>query len=112
MKLALAAACLVANLSLATVALADGQTIATLQAPVAKPSQFVVNNALWNCSGTSCVSNSAQDMYFGPGECHSIGLKAHVAVVDFKSDAKTLQPASLDQCNAGLAPKTSVASAH
>jgi hypothetical protein len=109
MKLAFGAACFAASLSLATVALAD-TTVATLSQPVAKPTQFVVNSAIWDCSGTTCVADNAQSMYFGPGECRSVALKAHVAVTDFKSDAKTLQPALLDQCNAGLAPKSITAS--
>jgi hypothetical protein len=109
MKLALAAACLVANLSLATVALADGAT-ATLAQPVAKQTEFVLNGALWTCNGSTCESQSVPDMYFGPGECHSVALKAHAPVADFKSSAKTLQPASLEQCNKGVAATSVTAS--
>jgi hypothetical protein len=109
MKLAIAVACLAASLSLATLAHAD-PTVATLQQPVAKPTQFIVNSAIWDCSGSTCTADNAQDMYFGPGECHAVALKAHVAVADFKSTAKTLQPGSLDQCNAGVAPKAVTAS--
>jgi hypothetical protein len=110
MKLVIAVACLAASLSLATHALADGRTTATLQQPLAKPTQFIVNNAIWDCSGATCVADNAHDMYFGPGECHSIALKTHVAVADFKSTAKTLEQASLDQCNQGVAPKSMTAS--
>jgi hypothetical protein len=111
MKLALALACLIASLSLATHALAD--TTATLQQPVAKPSQFIVDHALWDCSGTTCVSSGVEEMYFGAQECHSVAKNAGVAVADFKtSDTHTLKTADLDKCNAGLAPKTSVATAH
>ncbi|HEY1751471.1 MAG TPA: hypothetical protein VGG29_09410 [Caulobacteraceae bacterium] len=110
MKLVIAVACLAASLSLASHALADGRTVATLQQPLAKPTQFIVNNAVWDCSGTTCVADNGHDMYFGPGECHSIAKKAGVAVADFKSTEKTLQPASLDQCNQGVAPKSITAS--
>lgn len=111
MKLAIALACLIASLSLATHSFAD--TTATLQQPVAKPSQFVVDHALWDCSGTTCVSANVDAMYFGAQECRSVAKNAGVAVSDFKtSTAKTLQTADLDKCNAGLAPKTSVATAH
>jgi len=110
MKLAIALACLAASLSLATHSLAG--TVATLQQPLAKPSQFVLNGALWDCKDTTCVSANVDDMYFGPDECHSIAKKAHVAVADFKtSTARALQTAELDKCNTGVAPKTSVANA-
>jgi hypothetical protein len=111
MKLAIALACLIASLSLATHSFAD--TTATLQQPVAKPTQFIVDHALWDCAGTACVSSGVEAMYFGAQECHSVAKNAGVAVADFKtSTAKTLKSAELDKCNAGLAPKTSVATAH
>jgi hypothetical protein len=110
MKLVIAVACLAASLSLATHALADGRTVVTLQQPVAKHTQFVVNNAIWDCDQTSCVSANAHDMYFGASECHDVARHAGVAVADFKSDSKALQPASLDRCNTGLEPKTTTAS--
>lgn len=111
MKLVIALACLIASLSLATHSFAD--TTATLQQPVAKPTQFIVDHALWDCSGTTCVSGGVEAMYFGAQECHSVAKNAGVAVADFKtSTAKTLKTAELDKCNAGLAPKTSVAAAH
>jgi hypothetical protein len=112
MKLAIALACLIASLSLATHALAD--TTATLQQPVAKPTQFIVDHALWDCSGTTCVSSGVEEMYFGAQECHAVAKNAGVAVADFKASAPghTLRTAELDKCNAGLAPKTSVAAAH
>ena len=111
MKLALALACLIASLSLATHSLAD--TTAALQQPVAKPSQFIVDHAMWDCSGTTCVSSGVEEMYFGAQECHSVAKNAGVAVADFKtSNTRTLKSAELDKCNAGLAPKTSVATAH
>lgn len=111
MKLAIALACLIASLSLATHSIAG--TVATLQQPVAKPVQFVANGALWNCKDNTCVAGSVDDMYFGPGECHTVAKHAGVAVSDFKTtSARTLETKDLDQCNAGLAPKTSVATAH
>jgi hypothetical protein len=110
MKLAIALACLIASLSLATHALAD--TTATLQQPVAKPTQFIVDHALWDCKDTTCVSAGVEEMYFGAQECHAVAKNAGVAVADFKASTHTLQTAELDKCNAGLAPKTSVAAAH
>jgi len=108
MKLAIALACLIASLSLASHTFAG--TIATLEQPVAKPVQFVANGALWNCKDNTCVAGSVDDMYFGPAECRTIAKRAGVAVSEFKTSTdKTLQAKELDQCNAGLAPKTSVA---
>ena len=111
MKLVIALACLIASLSLATHSFAD--TTATLQQPVAKPTQFIVDHAMWDCSGTTCVSSGVEEMYFGAQECHSVAKNAGVAVADFKtSRPQALRGADLDKCNAGLAPKTSVAAAH
>jgi hypothetical protein len=101
MRFVIAAACVVAALSVATDALADGPTVATLQQPVAKRLQFVSNSAIWDCEGTSCTAANAQDMYFGASECHDIAKHAGL-VSEFKSDSKTLPQASLDRCNAGL----------
>ena len=110
MKLAFAAACLVATLSLATSALADGQTTATLQQPIAKKTQFIVSGAIWDCAGATCVADVTPDETFGVGECHDVARRAHVAIAEFKTSSKSLQPASLDRCNAGLAPKSMTAS--
>jgi hypothetical protein len=110
MKLAFAAACVVATLSLATTALADGLTTATLQQPVAKKTQFIANGAIWDCADTTCVAANTPDQTFGIGECHNVAKHAGVAVAEFKTTSKSLQAASLDQCNSGLAPKTTTAS--
>jgi hypothetical protein len=110
MKLAFAAACLVATLSIATGALADGQTTATLQQPIAKKVQFIANGAIWDCADTTCVAANTPDQTFGIGECHAVAKHTGVAVAEFKTTSKALQSASLDQCNAGLAPKTTTAS--
>jgi hypothetical protein len=110
MKLAIALACLIASLSLASHSFAE--TTATLQQPVAKPTQFIVDHAVWDCSGSTCVSANVDPMYFGADECRSVAKNARAAVADFKTEnAKTLRTAELDKCNAGLAPKTSVATA-
>ena len=108
MKLAFAAACLVASLSLATNALADGRTVATLAQPIAKKAQFIVKGGIWDCADTTCVADVTPDQTFGTDECHQIAKKTGVAVIDFKTDSKALQSASLEQCNAGLTPKSSI----
>jgi hypothetical protein len=108
MKLAFAAACLVASLSLATNALADGRTVATLAQPVAKKTQFILKGAIWDCADTTCVADNTPDQTFGMDECHMVAKKAGVAVVDFSAPGKALQSASLEHCNAGLTPASSV----
>jgi len=108
MKLAFATACLVATLSLATNALAEGRTIATLQQPVAKSGQYIVKGAVWDCADTTCVADNTPDQTFGIDECHKVAKLAGVGVAEFKTSAKSLQQASLDQCNAGVTPKAPV----
>ena len=108
MKLAFAAACLVASLSLATNALADGRTVATLAQPIAKKAQFIIKGAVWDCADTTCVADNTPDQTFGMDECHQVAKHAGVSVVDFSTSAKALQNASLEQCNAGLSAKSSV----
>jgi hypothetical protein len=109
MKLALAVACLAASLSLASHALADGRTTATLQQPIPAKVQFIANGAIWDCEGSTCVAGNTPDQTFGPSQCHDVAKKVG-AVAEFKNDAKTLQSASLDRCNTGLAVKTTTAS--
>jgi hypothetical protein len=108
MKLAYAAACLAATLSLATNALAEGRTVATLQQPIAKKTQFIAKGAIWDCEDTACVADHTPDQTFGPDQCHKVAKAAGVAVADFKTDYVSLKPAALDQCNAGLTPKSPV----
>jgi hypothetical protein len=109
MKLIIAVACLAASLSLATHALADGRTEATLVQPVAAKTQFVANGVIWDCEGSSCVASSTPTASFGPTQCHDVAKHAG-AVSEFKNDYKTLEPTSLDRCNAGVPPKTTTAS--
>ena len=109
MKLVIAVACLAASLSLATHALADGRTTATLQQPIAAKTQFIANGAIWDCEGSTCVASNTPDQTFGPGQCHDVAKRVG-AVAEFKNDYKTLQSTSLDRCNAGLTAKTTTAS--
>jgi hypothetical protein len=109
MKLVIALACLVTSLSLATHALADGRTVATLQQPIAAKTSFLVNGAIWDCEGSTCVAGNTPDQTFGPSQCRDVAKRVG-AVAEFKNDYKTLQPTSLDRCNTGLAPKTTTAS--
>jgi hypothetical protein len=101
MRLVFVAGCALAGMSLATSAFADSQTVATLQQPVAKRIQFVANQAIWDCEGSSCVAANARDMYFGASECHEVARRAGT-VSEFKNDIKALQQPDLERCNAGV----------
>jgi hypothetical protein len=109
MKLALAVACLAGSLSLATHALADGRTTATLQQPIAAKTQFIANGAIWDCEGSTCVAANTPDQTFGASQCRDVAKKVGL-VVEFKNEDRTLQPTSLDRCNTGLVAKTTTAS--
>jgi hypothetical protein len=103
MRFVVAAACVAAGLSSGTAALADSPAVAALQQPIAKPIQFISNAAIWDCEGSTCTAANAQDMYFGPSECHEVAKRAG-PVGEFKNASKTLQQTALDRCNAGLSP--------
>jgi hypothetical protein len=106
MKLAIATACLLVSLGLASHALADGRTTVTLQQPLAKPTQVIVNGAIWDCAQSQCSADvPPEDL--GVGECHAVARKVG-PIADFKNDVHTLEPASLDKCNTGVAPKQSM----
>jgi hypothetical protein len=111
MRFVAAAVCCAAGLSLATAALADSPAVATLQQPVAKPIQFISNGAVWDCDGSACTAANAQDMYFGPSECHEVARRAG-PIGEFKNANKTLQQTALDRCNAGLSPPHGATASH
>jgi len=108
MKLAIAAACLAAGLTLASQAFADGRTVVTLAQPVAKPVEFVALGGVWRCADTTCVAEATQEETFGWTQCHAVAREAGSRVTEFKDEYHTLQPAALDRCNAhiGGAPQT------
>ncbi len=109
MKLVIATACLLASITLATHALADGRTVVTLQQPLAAKKEFVVAGGVWKCESTTCVAGYTPDETFGADQCREVARRAG-PVADFKDEYHSLQPAQLDRCNHGLV-KTSVASA-
>lgn len=111
MKLVIAAACLVASLSLASHAFADGRTVVTLQQPVAAPAKFVAGGAVWRCEASTCIAGYTPDETFGPTQCHDLAKQAG-AVASFQDEHHSLQPAALDKCNANVGPKTSLAASH
>jgi hypothetical protein len=111
MRFVVAAACVAAGLSSGTAALADSPAVATLQQPIAKPIQFISNAAIWHCEASTCTAANAQDMYFGPSECHEVSRRAG-PVSEFKNASKVLQQTALDRCNAGLSPPHAATVSH
>jgi hypothetical protein len=110
MKLLFAAACLAASLGIATTAMADGRTVVTLQQPLAKHVDFIVNGAIWNCDATTC-SAAVESQTLGVQQCHTVALKVG-PVAGATNSGRSLQPTQVDQCNTGIASHTTVASAH
>ena len=110
MKLVIAAACLLASVTLASRAFADGRTVVTLQQPIVAKKEFIVAGGVWKCDQTTCEAGYTPDQSFGVSQCRSVALKAG-PVANFQDANKALEPAQLDKCNAGIAPKTSVATA-
>ena len=111
MKLIIATACLLASLTLATHALADGRTVVTLQQPISAKKEFTLTRGVWHCEQTSCVSSYTPDQTFGVSQCRGVALKAG-PVADFKNDDHALTPAELDRCNAGLTTTSVATAAH
>jgi len=110
MKLAFAVACLAVSLALASHALADGRTVVTLQQPLAKHVDFIVNGAIWNCDGATCTA-AVESQTLGVQQCHTVALHAG-PVSSAVNSGKTLAADQLDACNHGIAPKATIASAH
>jgi hypothetical protein len=109
MKLAFAAACLVASLSFAGSAFADGRAVATLQQPITGKKEIVAAHSVWECEQTTCVAGATPENPLGPSDCHE--LARHVGpFADFKDEHHTLTPAELDRCDAGTLPASVTAS--
>lgn len=111
MKLALAAACLAASLSLASHAFADGRTVVTLQQPIAAKTKFVAGGGVWSCEATTCIAGYTPEETFGPTQCHEVAKQAG-PVASFEDEHHALQSAALDKCNANVAPHASLAASH
>jgi hypothetical protein len=107
MKFVLAGGCLAVGLALASQALADGPTVATLQQPLPAKTQFIANGAIWDCAQSICVADNASTLTFGVSECHDVARRAG-PVAEFRNEGRTLKPDLLDRCNAGAPSKTSL----
>jgi hypothetical protein len=90
-------------------ALADGLAQATLQSPIAKPTQFVAAGAVWTCQGSTCVApvDKYGDSYtevFTVFGCEDL-VRLVGPIATYNRDGKTFTSGQLDSCNK-IAPKT------
>jgi hypothetical protein len=109
MKLAFAVACLVATLSLAGHAFADGRAVATLQQPVPAKTQILAAHSVWNCDQTTCVAGDTPENPLDVSDCHD--LAKHVGpFTDFRDEHRTLTPVELQKCDANVVPTSVTAS--
>ena len=107
MKLAIAAACLVATLALANHVHAQGRSTATLAQPAPARITFIAASASWTCEGTSCVSGYTPQDPIGVSECRELTRQVG-AVADFKDEDRVLKPADIERCNRGAASAPAV----
>lgn len=110
MKLALAVACLTASLALASQAMADGRSILTLQQPLTKHVDFIVNGAIWNCDGATCTA-AVEAQTLGVQQCHTVARRVG-PVASAENSGHSLDAADLQACNRGVASKSTIASKH
>jgi hypothetical protein len=107
MKLALAAACLVASLSLAGHVFAQGQATAVLEKPVTGKIEIIAAHSVWDCAQTTCIATATPAVPLGAGDCRE--LARHVgAIVDFKDESHGLLPVDLQRCDAGFGAPNAV----
>ncbi len=101
MKLAIAAACLVASISLAGHVFAEGRATAVLQKPLTSKTEVIAAHSIWECDQGTCVATATPEVPLGASDCRD--LARHVgAIADFRDESHTLQPVELQRCDAGL----------
>jgi len=110
MKLAIAIATALAAISLAGSVFAETSVTATLDSPQANRVKFIASDAVWNCSGATCVAAVAPDTSEGVSGCKGLARKiGHI--VSYTADAKTLDSKGLASCNAVAAGPHSIGTA-
>ncbi|HEY1880798.1 MAG TPA: hypothetical protein VGG68_12785 [Caulobacteraceae bacterium] len=107
MKLAIATA--LAAISLAGSVFAETTVTATLDSAQASRVKFIAADAVWDCSGTSCVASVAPDSAGGVAGCKELAKKiGHI--VSYSTDMRTLDSKALERCNIAAATPTATAS--
>ena len=108
MKFALATA--FAALALAGSAFADTRVTVTLDAPQPKAVNLIAAHASWNCSGGTCVTNSAPDETFSVDGCKDLA-KQLGRVSAYANEMKALDTKALEKCNKSAAAPSPIGTA-
>ena len=107
MKLAIATA--LAAISLAGSVFAETTVTATLDSAQAGRAKFIAADAVWNCSGTTCVATVAPDTAAGVSGCKELAKKiGHI--VSYSTDMRSLDAKALERCNIAATTPTATAS--
>ena len=107
MKLAIATA--LAAISLAGSAFAETTVTATLDSSQASRVKFIAADAVWDCSGATCVASVAPDTAEGVSGCKELAKKIG-RIASYASDDRALDAKSLERCNVAAAPHAITAS--
>ncbi len=107
MKLAIATA--LAAISLAGSVFAETTVTATLDSAQATRVKFIAADAVWDCSGTTCVATVAPDAAAGVTGCKELAKKiGHIT--GYSTDMRTLDAKGLERCNIAATTPTATAS--
>lgn len=66
--------------------------------------QLIVQNAIWNCEGETCVARA--DHAATVRACRQFVREAGVAVTAYGPESRQLTSEELERCNADVAPRT------
>ena len=106
MKLAIATA--LAAISLAGSVFAETTVTATLDSAQASRVKFIAADAVWDCSGTTCVATVAPDSASGLSGCKDLAKKiGHI--VSYSTEMRSLDAKALERCNIAATTPTATA---
>jgi hypothetical protein len=97
--LTLAAACAATFTLTAAPAFADDSIVAKLAQPVPQATKFIAGEAIFVCTGDTCVAATPQSQTFATSTCKAIAAKLG-AVTSFSGINKNMDDTRLSACNA------------
>ncbi|HWD66949.1 MAG TPA: hypothetical protein VG227_03220 [Caulobacteraceae bacterium] len=107
MRLAIATA--LAAISLAGSVFAETTVTATLDSAQASRVKFIAADAVWDCSGTTCIATVAPDSASGVSGCKDLAKKiGHI--VSYSTEMRSLDAKALERCNIAATTPTATAS--
>jgi hypothetical protein len=101
--LTLAAACAAVFTLTAAPAFADDSIVAKLAQPVPQATKFIAGEAVFVCTGDTCVAASPQSQTFATSTCKTIAAK--LGPVTSFGGLKAMDDARLSACTAGVATR-------